>query len=177
MSLFRRANGRFIKESHYQRNQNAHRDKKLRDNITACSIDHGYAAVVPSSTQNLGQSEPDIASPNIHSEECVADEDFVLTDTNKDYIGGHWQDSRVVVDLDVFFRALNCKQCSLPLDPNKCIGLHPEGITGYLYIPCSNPACNKVNRVPLAKSHKQAVKGPSIFDVNSKLPLGKYNYM
>jgi hypothetical protein len=108
--------------------------------------------------------------------DCVCEEedlevDFGLTDTTQ-YTGKPWDEGRVVVDLHVLFNALTCQQCSLPLDPTKCMGLHPDGICGYAYIICSNPACNHGNRVPLGKTHRNAVKGPPIYDVNSKLPLG-----
>ena len=86
-----------------------------------------------------------------------------------DYVGSDWKEGRVIVDLGVLFQSLVCDQCSLPLDPRLCKGLHRDGVCGYIYIICSNPACNLTNRVPLGKTHRQSVYGPAIFDVNTKI--------
>ena len=91
---------------------------------------------------------------------------------SSDYMGSDWREGRVIVDLDVLFKSLFCHQCSLPLDPTSCKGLHREGVCGYIYIGCSNPACNLTNRVPLGKTHRQSAYGPAIFDVNTKISIG-----
>ena len=118
-------------------------------------------------------AEPNVLNINTQREEVCCgegDEDFVLDAVY--YTGVPWRDGCVVVDLNVLFNALTCQECSLPLEPRKCLGLHPDDITGYIYISCSNPACNKINRIPLGKTHRHAETGPLIFYVNSKLPLG-----
>ena len=76
----------------------------------------------------------------------------------------------------LFFNALKCKKCCLPLTPADCVGFHPDGVSGYVYIPCANPACSMINRVALGKTHKTKLHGPGILDVNSKLPPCKYYF-
>ena len=177
MSLYRRANGRFIKKSHFIRNKEAHKDNKQKCQITGSTTDHTYAAVI-SSKDNLSHINSDKnqnTDVNIALEECVIeDSDFILE--QNDYVGVDWKDVRVVVDLGAFFSALRCRDCSLPLNLSRCNGFHAVGVSGYVYISCSNPACELINRISLGKGHKLSSKGQPILDVNSKLPLGEYSY-
>ena len=172
METFRRKNGRFIKKSVHTRNIITHPPAKSA--AINLGTEHAYAArpVITSASEK----QPEVNDIARH-ETCIAEGECLLLDFGLDisptYSGKAWEEGRAVVDLHVLFMSLICKQCQLPLDPRQCKGFHPDGICGYVYIACSNPACNVVSRIPLGKTHRQAVMGPPIFDVNSKLPLGK----
>ena len=171
MHSVRRTNGRFIKKSVFQRNKKAKQIKQSKGESDKLSAEHSYSQSQGSSADNDSFIAPDLSNVQ-HEEVCFAsgDEDFL--DENV-YTGGQWKEGRVVVDLDVLLNSLDCQKCSLPLDPKACLGLHPNGVTGYIYIKCFNVACNNINRIPLGKTHRSAKTGPAIFDVNSKLPSGK----
>ena len=73
-------------------------------------------------------------------------------------LNSSWRDCRAVVDLGILFNSLVCQTCVQPLDASKCIGFSPDSLSGYVYIPCSNPLCHHVNRVPLGKEHKRVTR-------------------
>ena len=141
-----------------------------------CGDDHNYSVT---ETRNENGTSTQIDLSAVHREEvCVADDedleiDYGIANNTSKNMDLNWKEGRVVVDLDTFFRSLICKNCSLPLDASKTIGIQREGVCGYLSILCSNPACEEVSRVPMGKTHRRSTRGPPVFDVNTKISIGK----
>ena len=167
----------------YQRNIKAHTSDKDNELSTVPSLDHSYST---NHTTNKANYSPDtvpvsdqLTDPDIdvvREELCVTEGEDLEVDYGMDSVDNVGSDlrGRVIVDLDILFKSLVCQQCSMPLDPSTCKGLHRYGVCGYASITCSNPACNLINKVPLGKTHRQAAYGPAIFDVNTKICIGQY---
>ena len=75
---------------------------------------------------------------------------------------------------DALLTLLTCQKCSVPLRQSDCLGIIRHGPTGWVVIPCMNLACENENKVPLGKMHRaEGSRGPKVFDINSKILLGK----
>ena len=81
---------------------------------------------------------------------------------------------RFVVELDTLSAQLkSCRKCNCPLYLHEAQGVRPYGLTGIVYIVCSNSACGALNRLKLGKVHHENEKrGVGIFDVNTKAAAG-----
>jgi RNase P subunit RPR2 len=86
-----------------------------------------------------------------------------------------WKNGRRLVEFDVLLTNLRlCKSCRhgpVPLIENNICGELQKGLSGYLYVRCSD--CGYVNRVAYGKTHRVKRKGMPCFDVNTKLGTGK----
>ena len=127
MSEFRRANGRFITKALHERNIKIHNISPKQDNVSYSAADHSYAAVINEAGQSPILEQADIRNIYTHREEICFDDDEFLLDAVC-YTGKPWTDGRVVVELGVFFNALTCKECSLPLEPSKA--MEPDMVIG-----------------------------------------------
>ena len=149
--------------------------------------DHSYStppshSLVSSQYQKLG------TEPNTHvntgvdlefvvREEIVEADDDIFVDAEINTVKNmvSLEDAgRVVIELEHFFKQLICQKCTVPLQLSKRIGFVHSGVTGYVVIQCQHEPCMYVNRVALSKQHRRAntIKGPAMFDVNTKLSLG-----
>ncbi|KAK3106888.1 hypothetical protein FSP39_002109 [Pinctada imbricata] len=81
--------------------------------------------------------------------------------------------TRFVVDLETFYDNFICPYCSRNLNFKNALGVLPAGITGHLVTKCSY--CLRYIKTPMGKSHKQKEKGPSVFDVNTKIATAMYH--
>ncbi|XP_060572015.1 uncharacterized protein LOC132730175 [Ruditapes philippinarum] len=82
-----------------------------------------------------------------------------------------WKNGRRLVEFDVLLTNLRlCKSCRhgpVPFIENNICGELQQGLSGYLYVRCSD--CGYVNRVAHGKTHRVKRKGMPCFDVNTKL--------
>ena len=185
MDMYRKKNGKFVSKPAYNRATSmvrAKKDKRDQENAedaTANSKNRSQQPIGicdhPCAT-TAAASLPFPTALDVHREEvCITEVEQNFDPNSVNYAGEtDWKEGCVVVDLGVLFTSLQCDQCSLPLDPSKCMGIHRVGVCGWVYIICTNQACNLMNKVPLGKTHKCAVKGPDSFDVNTKVALGKF---
>lgn len=127
-------------------------------------MDHSYAELPD-------RTKPDLN--NVVAEEIVIaqgdDLDFEIENSLSCKLEG-----RALVDLELLL-SLKCRGCNLALDTKNCTAFLPQGISGYMDIQCNNPLCDKSNKVPLGKMHKESpeAKGRPTFDSNSKFVLGR----
>ena len=88
-----------------------------------------------------------------------------------------WQFGRRIVELDHLLSSLkSCSKCRLgpvPLTYFNIVGELKKGLSGYIYVKCTNSDCGAVNRVPYGKTHrKKSTRGMPSFAVNTKLGTG-----
>lgn len=85
---------------------------------------------------------------------------------------------RRIVELDVLAKELECKSCGASLQLLNCFRETVSGLGSFLYITCSNSDCGEINVCHTNKVHRSSDKrrGRPIFDVNTKLAAGKFNF-
>ncbi|CAG2190433.1 unnamed protein product [Mytilus edulis] len=129
-----------------------HQDLALK----SVHADHSYAVTSK-------RFVPDIS--NIVHEEVLDNDGNNLTPTDD------WRVGRRVVELGVIADHLQqCKHCGLPLSLHNTINIKTYGLGSVLKVLCTNKSCGNINAIPTGKQHDH-----KIWDVNTKLALGKYN--
>lgn len=85
---------------------------------------------------------------------------------------------RRIVELDVLAKELECKSCGASLQLLNCFRETVSGLGSFLYITCSNSDCGEINVCHTNKAHRSSDKrrGRPIFDVNTKLAAGRFNF-
>ena len=85
---------------------------------------------------------------------------------------------RRIVELDVLAKELECKSCGASLQLLNCFRETVSGLGSFLYITCSNSDCGEINVCHTNKVHRSSAKrrGRPIFDVNTKLAAGRFNF-
>ena len=85
---------------------------------------------------------------------------------------------RRIVELDVLAKELECKSCGASLQLLNCFRETVSGLGSFLYITCSNSDCGEINVCHTNKAHcsNDKRRGRPIFDVNTKLAAGRFNF-
>lgn len=100
-----------------------------------------------------------------------------FTSSSDDTINDSWRLGRRVVEFGELLSNLrSCQFCKLgpvALSERTVVGELQKGLSGYLYVRCENPDCNKINRVPYGKTHRLKSSGMPCFVINTKLGTGK----
>ena len=88
-----------------------------------------------------------------------------------------WRVGRRIIELGVLLDNLQfCVKCKLgpvPLTKYSVLGELRKGLSGFLYVRCSNTDCEHVNRVPYGKTHRLNERGMPCFAANTKLGVCK----
>ena len=86
-----------------------------------------------------------------------------------------WAEGRRIIEHGLLAKILqHCVSCQMPLQLINCESKTQYGLGSVLHIPCDNSSWMMVNKVSTGKHHHRGQWGPTIFDVNTKLAVGKY---
>ena len=72
---------------------------------------------------------------------------------------------RRVVDVDILAKNLSCEVCGLSLSLTNITDEQRHGLGSYFHIRCE---CKHMNKIPTGTNHQSKLKGPPVFDVNTK---------
>lgn len=182
-----RKKGRFVKSKTkliLQRNLRI-RKKRIKEDLVNISNDHFYENA---SCITWTEKKLPIIAHEVNVEDTEAPEDPLYTPSNGEIRTtpsygtkikpDEWKEGRRIVEWLVLVRELRvCKICKLGpliLTESLIVGEMIIGLSGYLYVRCSNTHCGQVNIVRYGKTHreKQTPKGMPCFVVNTKFGAG-----
>ena len=153
----------------------------MADGKYSCRVRGRLASVGKTSKSDrmrkINNCKKEVEERTEHDYTAPHDDDYVnLTDIGvgenvdlSDTCTKPWFEGRRVVELAVLSQAMNCERCSAWLRLADIVDEVVYGLASYLYIRCSNSACNHITLVPTGKRNSN--KG---FDVNYKVCLGNF---